>query len=93
MPNPLDHRLLRSITGYVKDPQVGLWRKLVGVAGVAYVVWPLDAIPDVIPLLGWLDDLGVLSLAAWFVVREVRRHAKRARTLTPPGGSERTPLR
>jgi uncharacterized membrane protein YkvA (DUF1232 family) len=36
-------------------------------------------IPDVIPLLGWLDDLGVLSVVAWFVVREVRRHAKRAR--------------
>ena len=25
-----------------------------------YVLSPIDFIPDVIPILGWLDDLGVL---------------------------------
>ncbi len=28
---------------------------------VLYVVSPLDLVPDVIPVLGWLDDIGVLG--------------------------------
>jgi uncharacterized membrane protein YkvA (DUF1232 family) len=41
-------------------------------------------IPDVIPVLGWLDDVGVLSVVTWFVVREIRKHAKRAQVAEPP---------
>jgi uncharacterized membrane protein YkvA (DUF1232 family) len=59
---------------YVRDPRVSLWRKLAGVLAVVYFVSPVDALPDFIPVLGWLDDIGVLSAAAFFVVREVQRH-------------------
>ncbi|WP_371877656.1 YkvA family protein [Pyxidicoccus parkwayensis] len=59
---------------YVRDPRVPLWRKLAGVLAVVYFLSPVDAIPDFIPVLGWLDDLGVLSAAALFMVREVQRH-------------------
>ncbi|NVI99770.1 DUF1232 domain-containing protein [Myxococcus sp. AM009] len=59
---------------YVRDPHVALWRKLAGVMAVVYFLSPVDALPDVIPVLGWLDDLGVLSAAAFFMVREVQRH-------------------
>lgn len=34
-----------------------------GLSAVAYAVSPIDAVPDVIPVVGWLDDLGVLGLA------------------------------
>lgn len=33
------------------------------IAGLAYVISPLDLIPDAIPLFGWFDDLVVLTLA------------------------------
>ncbi|RKG92701.1 DUF1232 domain-containing protein [Corallococcus sp. CA053C] len=59
---------------YVRDPRVGTWRKLAGLLAVLYFVSPVDAIPDFIPLFGWLDDLGVLSAAAFFMVREVQRY-------------------
>jgi uncharacterized membrane protein YkvA (DUF1232 family) len=59
---------------YVRDPRVSLWRKLAGVLAVLYFVSPVDALPDFIPVLGWLDDLGVLSAVAFFMVREVQRH-------------------
>lgn len=39
----------------------------------AYVVWPADLIPDV-PLIGWLDDLGVASLAAAWLGRVLGRY-------------------
>ncbi|MFP2932927.1 YkvA family protein [Pyxidicoccus sp. 3LG] len=60
--------------GYVRDPRVSLWRKLAGVLAVVYFVSPVDALPDIIPVLGWLDDIGVLSAAAFFMVREVQAH-------------------
>lgn len=67
--------LVRSTLGYLRDPQVALWRKLSGLGAALYVVWPLDLIPDWIPILGWLDDLGVVGFVAWFLVRDIRRHA------------------
>jgi len=72
-----DLRFGTKFVRYVKDPSVALWRKLAGVGALAYLVMPLDAVPDVIPLVGWLDDLGILGVAAMFLVREVKRHSAR----------------
>lgn len=33
------------------------------VAGIVYVISPIDLIPDVIPVAGWVDDLIVIALA------------------------------
>jgi hypothetical protein len=30
-------------------------------------------------VLGWLDDVGILAIAALFLVREVRRHERTLR--------------
>ena len=65
---------------YFRDPSVSAWRKLAGVAAVAYLVMPFDVVPDFVPVLGWLDDIGVLSAAAMFVIREVKRHADAQQT-------------
>ncbi|HZI02667.1 MAG TPA: DUF1232 domain-containing protein [Archangium sp.] len=59
---------------YVRDPRVSKWRRFAGLFAVLYFVMPLDALPDVVPILGWLDDVGVLSAAALFMVREVQRY-------------------
>ncbi len=39
------------------------------VGGLIYLVSPLDLIPDVLPLLGFVDDAAVL----FWIVRQVRR--------------------
>lgn len=40
------------------------WRlKIIPIAGFAYVLWPIDAVTDFIPLLGQLDDLGIIILS------------------------------
>ena len=70
-------RILHKLWRYLRDGRVPLWRKLVGVAAVAYLVWPFDLIPDFIPVIGWLDDVGVLTAAALFLVRDVRLHEQR----------------
>ena len=43
--------------------QASLLGKGFVLAAVAYVIMPADAIPDLAPILGWLDDLGVMVLA------------------------------
>ncbi len=72
---------LGELRAYLTDPQVGKARKLLLVAAFAYVVLPFDAIPDVIPIFGWLDDIGVLGAAAAFLLSDARRVALAKRAL------------
>jgi uncharacterized membrane protein YkvA (DUF1232 family) len=54
---------LRLMGGLLTDPRVpALDKVLLGVA-VAYVVMPIDLIPDFIPFIGQVDDVFVLMLA------------------------------
>lgn len=56
---------------FFTDPKASLWVKLLFVLAVAYVVSPIDLIPDFVPVLGWLDDLGVIALAAGLLLRVI----------------------
>lgn len=33
---------------------------------VVYFIWPVDILPDVIPLVGYLDDIVVGLAAIWY---------------------------
>lgn len=70
---------------YLRDGRVPLWKKLAGLLAVVYFLSPVDAIPDFIPILGWLDDLGVLSAAAFWMVKQVQQY----RTEPAPDGMPR----
>lgn len=68
---PLGLRIVR----YFRDPAVASWRKGVLAFAAAYGVMPFDAVSDFLPIVGWLDDLGVVTAATWFMWRELKRHA------------------
>lgn len=54
---------LRLMGGLITDPRVALLDKvLLGVA-IAYVVMPIDLIPDFIPFIGQVDDVFIVVLA------------------------------
>ncbi len=55
----------------LRDPRVPLRRKLVAGAAAAYVVSPIDLLPDAIPVLGRMDDLVVVALAVDHLMRSV----------------------
>src|SRR5262245_11570475 len=45
----------------LRDRDAAWWAKVLVVATLAYVVCPLDLIPDfTAPVVAWLDDLGLL---------------------------------
>lgn len=52
-----------------KHPQTPRAAKLVAIAVIAYAVSPIDLIPDFIPVLGYLDDVLLVPLGVWFVLR------------------------
>jgi uncharacterized membrane protein YkvA (DUF1232 family) len=77
----------RVIWGIVRDPRTPIALKGVLVAALAYVVMPVDLIPDAIPILGQADDLTVLLLVLDLFIQnapaEVRaEHMARARNGT-----------
>jgi uncharacterized membrane protein YkvA (DUF1232 family) len=75
----------RLVWGLSRDPRVPLGLKGLLVAALAYVVTPIDLIPDAIPILGQADDLTILLLVLDLFIQnapaEVRReHLARARS-------------
>lgn len=52
------------------------WRALVaGLFAAAYFVSPIDFFPDfLIPIVGWIDDAGVVAFARWVLSRDLRRY-------------------
>lgn len=82
--------LTAKLLRYIRDPAVATWRKASGLFAVAYVISPVDLIPDIIPVIGWLDDAGVVAALAMFMVREVRKHSEKV-DRPPPTQLERDP--
>ena len=54
---------LRLLAGLVADMRVSLTDKLLVAGAFAYIVLPLDFIPDFIPFLGEVDDIFLLVIA------------------------------
>lgn len=63
----------------LQDPNTPAWAKTVIVGALGYFISPVDAIPDIIPMVGFADDLGVLTAAvatvAISITDEVRKKA------------------
>jgi uncharacterized membrane protein YkvA (DUF1232 family) len=55
----------------IRDPRTRRYSKIWAIAiiglMVAYVLSPLDIIPDAIPVLGWMDDLLLVPIAFHFI--------------------------
>lgn len=67
-------RFLRLLWGLVTDPRVAIVDKLLVVGAIAYIVTPLDFIPDFIPFLGEVDDVYLLVVS----LRRLMENAGRA---------------
>lgn len=74
----------RAVIAFLRDPKTDWKPKIALAIAVVYLITPIDFFPDVIPLLGWLDDIGVLSFAAMWVLKKASEHvATQASDETP----------
>ncbi len=57
------------------------WAKNIILGTLGYFLAPIDAIPDLTPIIGYTDDIGVLSFGlvtiAAYVDEEVRKNARK----------------
>ena len=58
----------------LKDKDTPLLAKIVGGITVAYVLSPVDLIPDFIPVLGYLDDVILLPMLAAITIKLLPAH-------------------
>jgi len=66
---------LKLILRLMSDRRVNFLLKLLPVASLAYLIWPIDLAPGLaLPIIGALDDAAVLGLGAYLFVE-----------LCPPG--------
>jgi uncharacterized membrane protein YkvA (DUF1232 family) len=73
------------------NPKAGFFAKLFLVLAMLYVVMPVDLVPDVVVVVGWLDDLAaVLGATAALLLAWKRFRAEQA-ALTAPVPSFVTP--
>ena len=66
--------MLNTLTAtwrFFRDPRASLGIKLLFVFAVFYLVFPFDVVPDVLPFVGWLDDLGLVAIATTFLFKAV----------------------
>jgi uncharacterized membrane protein YkvA (DUF1232 family) len=54
---------LRLAFRLMREPSVPVLIRAVPVVAALYLVFPLDFVPDIVPGLGQLDDLGVLLVS------------------------------
>ena len=68
--------------GAYKRKDAPRWAKRIIVGGLGYLLTPIDAVPDLSPLIGYTDDFGVLSFGlvaiASYINNDVRIQARRA---------------
>ena len=60
-----------ALVRYMRDPLVSWHRKAIVVAALIYFISPVDVIPDIAPLVGYLDDLGVITAVLKFLGHEL----------------------
>ncbi len=82
----------RLVLRLMMDRRVPLRVKLILPAALVYLVWPADIVPDIVPILGRIDDVLVVILSLAFFLgtapREiVMEHLRGPRSGDTPSGS------
>lgn len=64
---------LIALTLLYRRPDVVWYKKILPVLVLAYALSPIDLIPDFIPVLGYLDDLVLLPLGIYLIIKSIPR--------------------
>ena len=63
-----------------QSPTTPRWAKTAIYGALGYFIFPLDAIPDFAPMVGYTDDLGVLAAAlatvSMYVTEDIKQQSR-----------------
>ena len=84
----------------LRDPRVAKLPRFAVLAAAAYLLWPVDLLPEIaLPIVGWLDDATLIWMALRWLTkageegRSRQPGRARARHPPPPGKRRRRELR
>jgi len=63
---------------HLNSPKCSIADKTLIIAALLYLISPLDAVPDFIPIVGWLDDVGVATAVLAFLNGKAAGASERA---------------
>lgn len=89
---------IRLLFALMRDPEVPFYLKLLPVAAVLYVLFPLDFVPDIYPVMGQVDDLTALVVGAKVFIEMapphvVAKHLERLQTQQTGESEAEDPLK
>jgi len=68
---------IKLLLRYIRDREVSIFKKLLILIGLLYLVFPMDIVPDFLIGIGILDDAAVL-LFVWNAIRnELTEYSKK----------------
>ncbi|PID62553.1 MAG: hypothetical protein CR986_01260 [Ignavibacteriae bacterium] len=62
---------IKALFNYFTDRNIPWYRKSIVVGALVYFILPIDSIPDLAPLVGYLDDLGVITAVIKYMGSEL----------------------
>ena len=68
-------RRLKAVPKLMKDRSVSLWKKALVVFGIVYLALPVDLIPPIVPVFGFLDDVILWAFILVHLKDELDRYA------------------
>jgi len=71
---------LKGIGPMIRDKEVPWWKKAVFIIGIVYLLLPVDLIPPLVPVFGWLDDVLLWVAIFYFLGPELDKYAQAPRT-------------
>ncbi len=62
---------IKALYNYFTDSSIPWHRKSIVIGALVYFIVPIDTIPDIAPLVGYLDDLGVITAVIKYMGSEL----------------------
>ncbi|GAB6282141.1 MAG: hypothetical protein STSR0008_08850 [Ignavibacterium sp.] len=69
---------IKALYNYFRNADVSWYRKAIIIGALIYFITPIDAVPDLAPLFGYLDDLGVITAVLKFLGSELIPYYKKS---------------
>ena len=61
----------KQLYEFFLSPEITEMKKIAVAGALLYIITPIDIVPDYIPVVGWLDDLGIASFALSYIFSQM----------------------
>lgn len=63
-----------ALWNFIQDPEAPWAGKAIAIGALLYLISPIDAIPDLIPIIGLLDDVAIIALAVAKLANDLKKY-------------------